>query len=176
MENEQVCLLMVERSTAHKHLQHQGYCRCVGQPRGLRWDTSSASNFTGCLTLHRLNTTVQALLLAAGLASEMVGSNPGGPCTRFVLKNGTLSYWKSQSEVARKPQGQIGLGEACKISRNEGAATFEIFTGSRTYYLTADSNATMEDWIRVLQNVQRRNATKLLLSQRKTISRRSRAG
>ncbi|XP_050344169.1 uncharacterized protein CG43867 isoform X1 [Nymphalis io] len=82
----------------------------------------------------------------------------------FVLKNGTLSYWKSQSEVSRKPQGQIGLGEACKISRNEGAATFEIFTGSRTYYLTADSIATMEDWIRVLQNVQRRNATKLLLS------------
>ncbi|CAG4997109.1 unnamed protein product [Parnassius apollo] len=82
----------------------------------------------------------------------------------FVLKNGTLSYWKSQSEVNRKPQGQIGLGEACKISRNEGAATFEIFTGSRTYYLTADSTATMEDWIRVLQNVQRRNATKLLLS------------
>ncbi|XP_063625085.1 uncharacterized protein CG43867 [Cydia splendana] len=82
----------------------------------------------------------------------------------FVLKNGTLSYWKSQSETARKPQGQIGLGEACKISRNEGAATFEIYTGSRTYYLTADSIATMEDWIRVLQNVQRRNATKLLLS------------
>ncbi|XP_060804280.1 uncharacterized protein CG43867 [Amyelois transitella] len=82
----------------------------------------------------------------------------------FVLKNGTLSYWKSQSDVNRKPQGQIGLGEACKISRNEGAATFEIFTGSRTYYLTADSIATMEDWIRVLQNVQRRNATKLLLS------------
>lgn len=71
--------------------------------------------------------------------------------SRFVLKNGTLSYWKSQSEVNRKPQGQIGLGEACKISRNEGAATFEIFTGSRTYYLTADSIATMEDWIRVLQ-------------------------
>lgn len=70
---------------------------------------------------------------------------------RFVLKNGTLSYWKSQSEVNRKPQGQIGLGEACKISRNEGAATFEIFTGTKTYYLTADSNATMEDWIRVLQ-------------------------
>nr|XP_032518579.1 uncharacterized protein CG43867 isoform X4 [Danaus plexippus plexippus] len=82
----------------------------------------------------------------------------------FVLKNGTLSYWKSASDVTRKPQGQIGLGEACKISRNDGGATFEIFTGSRTYYLTADSIATMEDWIRVLQNVQRRNATKLLLS------------
>ncbi|KAH9635685.1 hypothetical protein HF086_012685 [Spodoptera exigua] len=75
-----------------------------------------------------------------------------GHLAKFVLKNGTLSYWKSQSEVNRKPQGQIGLGEACKISRNEGAATFEIFTGSRTYYLTADSIATMEDWIRVLQN------------------------
>ncbi|XP_053608641.1 uncharacterized protein CG43867 isoform X3 [Plodia interpunctella] len=82
----------------------------------------------------------------------------------FVLKNGTLSYWKSQSDVSRKPAGQLALGEACKISRNEGAATFEIYTGTRTYYLTADSQATMEDWIRVLQNVQRRNATKLLLS------------
>ncbi|KAG7302261.1 hypothetical protein JYU34_013756, partial [Plutella xylostella] len=82
----------------------------------------------------------------------------------FVLKNGTLSYWKSQWDVARKPAGQVGLGEACRISRNEGAATFEIYTGARTYYLAADSAAAMDDWIRVLQNVQRRNATKLLLS------------
>lgn len=51
-----------------------------------------------------------------------------------------------------------------RINRAEGAATFEIATGKKTYYLTADCIATMEDWIRVLQNVQRRNATKLLLS------------
>ncbi|XP_067011816.2 uncharacterized protein CG43867 [Anabrus simplex] len=82
----------------------------------------------------------------------------------FVLKNGVLTYWKSQSDVNRKPQGQIVLDEICRITRADGAATFEISTGKKTYYLTADSIATMEDWIRVLQNVQRRNATKLLLS------------
>ncbi|XP_023289839.1 uncharacterized protein CG43867 isoform X5 [Orussus abietinus] len=82
----------------------------------------------------------------------------------FVLKNGVLTYWKSQNDVNRKPQGQIILDEVCRINRAEGAATFEIATGKKTYYLTADCIATMEDWIRVLQNVQRRNATKLLLS------------
>ncbi|XP_026825798.1 uncharacterized protein CG43867 isoform X4 [Ooceraea biroi] len=82
----------------------------------------------------------------------------------FVLKNGVLTYWKSQNDVNRKPQGQIILDEVCRINRAEGAATFEIATGKKTYYLTADCIATMEDWIKVLQNVQRRNATKLLLS------------
>ncbi|KDR17120.1 hypothetical protein L798_08377, partial [Zootermopsis nevadensis] len=82
----------------------------------------------------------------------------------FVLRNGVLTYWKSQNDVNRKPQGQIVLDEICRITRADGAATFEISTGKKTYYLTADSIATMEDWIRVLQNVQRRNATKLLLS------------
>lgn len=108
----------------------------------------------------------------------------------FVLKNGALTYWKSQNDVNRKPQGLIVLDEVCRyilkrlicdsrrslyytilyytiwyrINRAEGAATFEIATGKKTYYLTADCIATMEDWIRVLQNVQRRNATKLLLS------------
>lgn len=52
----------------------------------------------------------------------------------------------------------------CRITRAEGASTFEINTGKKVYYLTADSVVTMEDWIRVLQNVQRRNAAKLLLS------------
>ncbi|CAD6219313.1 GSCOCG00004909001-RA-CDS [Cotesia congregata] len=82
----------------------------------------------------------------------------------FVLKNGTLMYWKSQNDVNRKPQGQVILDDVCRINRADGAATFEISTGKKTYYLTADCIATMEDWIRVLQNVQRRNATKLLLS------------
>ncbi|ALC48289.1 CG43867 [Drosophila busckii] len=83
----------------------------------------------------------------------------------FVLKNGQLNYWKCQHDAAqRKPQGQILLDEACRINRAEGASTFEIDTGKKVYYLTADSHATMDDWIRVLQNVQRRNATKLLLS------------
>ncbi|XP_035206715.1 uncharacterized protein CG43867-like isoform X2 [Stegodyphus dumicola] len=82
----------------------------------------------------------------------------------FVLKNGALSYYKSQADVNRKPQGQIVLDNVCRVNRAEGAATFEISTGKRIYYLTADSIVMMEEWIKVLQNVLRRNATRLLLS------------
>lgn len=81
----------------------------------------------------------------------------------FVLKNGSLTYYKSQSDVGRKPQGQFVIDEECRISKVEGAPTFEINTSKKTYYLTADSNAVIEDWVRVLQNVQKRNAAKLLL-------------
>ncbi|XP_045478939.1 uncharacterized protein CG43867 isoform X4 [Harmonia axyridis] len=82
----------------------------------------------------------------------------------FVLKNGTLTYYKGQNDTNRKPQGQIILDDICKITRADGSNTFEIDTGKKTYYLTADSLTAMEDWVRVLQNVQRRNATKILLS------------
>lgn len=82
----------------------------------------------------------------------------------FVLKNGTLTYWKSQHDINKKPQGEIALDDACRIIHAEGASTFEIDTGKKVYYLTADSNALMDDWVRVLQNVQKRNAAKLLLS------------
>lgn len=66
----------------------------------------------------------------------------------FVLKNGVLTYYKSQNDVNRKPQGQIILDEICKITRAEGSNTFEIDTGKKTYYLTADSITAMEDWVR----------------------------
>ncbi|KAK6621022.1 hypothetical protein RUM43_011325 [Polyplax serrata] len=84
----------------------------------------------------------------------------------FVLRNGVLTYWKSQNDVNqnKKPAGEIVVDESCRITRAEGAATFEINNGRKTYYLTADSIPHMEEWLKVLQNVQRRNATKLLLS------------
>ena len=65
----------------------------------------------------------------------------------------------------------IVLDESCRISRAEGSNTFEIATMSsesgagKTYYLTADNQPLMEDWVRVLQNVVQRNALKLLLTQ-----------
>lgn len=68
----------------------------------------------------------------------------------FVLKNGVLTYYKSQSDINRKPQGQILLDEACKITRAEGSNTFEIDTGKKTYYLTADTITAMEDWVRIV--------------------------
>lgn len=77
---------------------------------------------------------------------------------------GILRYWKTQGDITRKPRGEIFIDELCKITRAEGGATFEISTPKKTYYLTADSVPAMEDWLRILHNVQRKNATKLLLS------------
>lgn len=70
----------------------------------------------------------------------------------FVLKNGVLTYYKSQSDINRKPQGQILLDEVCKINRADGSNTFEIDTGKKTYYLTADSLTAMEDWVNKISN------------------------
>lgn len=56
-----------------------------------------------------------------------------------------------QNDIARKPQREITIDDLCRITRHDGAATFEISTSKKTFYLTADSIAAMEDWVKVLQ-------------------------
>uniref|UniRef100_A0A3B3ZVH8 Uncharacterized protein n=1 Tax=Periophthalmus magnuspinnatus TaxID=409849 RepID=A0A3B3ZVH8_9GOBI len=73
----------------------------------------------------------------------------------FVLRNGEILYYKSPSDVIRKPQGQIELNSSCRIIRGEGAQTFQLITEKKTIYLTADSPNILEEWIRVLQNLLR---------------------
>ncbi|XP_055011875.1 LOW QUALITY PROTEIN: pleckstrin homology domain-containing family H member 1 [Boleophthalmus pectinirostris] len=71
----------------------------------------------------------------------------------FVLRNGEILYYKSPSDVIRKPQGQIELNSSCRIIRGEGCQTFQLITEKKTLYLTADSPSILEEWIRVLQNL-----------------------
>ncbi|XP_040055467.2 pleckstrin homology domain-containing family H member 1 [Gasterosteus aculeatus] len=71
----------------------------------------------------------------------------------FILRNGEILYYKSPSDVIRKPQGQIQLNSSCRIVRGEGAQTFQLITEKKTFYLTADSPNILEEWIRVLQNI-----------------------
>ncbi|XP_052001626.1 pleckstrin homology domain-containing family H member 1-like [Xyrauchen texanus] len=71
----------------------------------------------------------------------------------FILRNGEILYYKSPSDVIRKPQGQMELNSSCQIARGEGAQTFQLITEKKTFYLAADSPNILEDWIRVLQNV-----------------------
>ncbi|XP_064365659.1 pleckstrin homology domain-containing family H member 2 isoform X2 [Dromaius novaehollandiae] len=71
----------------------------------------------------------------------------------FVLKGGELLYYKSPSDVIRKPQGQIELNASSHIERGDGKQTIQLTTEKRTYYLTADSPNILEEWIQVLQNV-----------------------
>ncbi|KAL5277076.1 PLEKHH2 family protein [Megaselia abdita] len=83
----------------------------------------------------------------------------------FVLKNGTLSYWKNQVDVSsRSPQGTITLNEQCVINRPDSSSTFEILTKDKNYYLTAETYSDMDEWVRVLQNVQKLYTTQLLLN------------
>ncbi|KAK1893610.1 Pleckstrin like domain containing family H member 1 [Dissostichus eleginoides] len=77
----------------------------------------------------------------------------------FILRNGEILYYKSPSDVIRKPQGQIELNSSCSIVRGEGAQTFQLITEKKTFYLTADSPNILEEWIRVLQNILRVQAS-----------------
>uniref|UniRef100_A0A8C8R9A0 Pleckstrin homology, MyTH4 and FERM domain containing H1 n=1 Tax=Pelusios castaneus TaxID=367368 RepID=A0A8C8R9A0_9SAUR len=71
----------------------------------------------------------------------------------FVLRNGQIMYYKSPSDVIRKPQGQAELNSSCQIIRGEGSQMFQLITEKRTYFLTADSPNILEEWIHVLQSV-----------------------
>uniref|UniRef100_A0A8C4SZX4 Pleckstrin homology domain containing, family H (with MyTH4 domain) member 1 n=1 Tax=Erpetoichthys calabaricus TaxID=27687 RepID=A0A8C4SZX4_ERPCA len=83
----------------------------------------------------------------------------------FVLRNGEILYYKSPSDVIRKPQGQIELTSSCRIARGEGAQTFQLITEKKTYYLTADSPNILEEWIRVLQNLLKVQATNPVITE-----------
>uniref|UniRef100_A0A8C4SVK3 Pleckstrin homology, MyTH4 and FERM domain containing H2 n=1 Tax=Erpetoichthys calabaricus TaxID=27687 RepID=A0A8C4SVK3_ERPCA len=71
----------------------------------------------------------------------------------FVLKGGELLYYKSPSDVTKKPQGQIELNALSSIVRGEGKQTIQVSTKKRLYFLSADSPNILAEWIRVLHNV-----------------------
>ncbi|XP_020901839.1 pleckstrin homology domain-containing family H member 1 isoform X2 [Exaiptasia diaphana] len=83
----------------------------------------------------------------------------------FVLEDGKLYYYKSPTDVGRKPLGQVPLDGSCRISRTEGALTIEIATANRTYYLTGETLDEVDEWLRVLHNVMRKFSTSPLLAQ-----------
>ncbi|XP_029792077.1 pleckstrin homology domain-containing family H member 2 [Suricata suricatta] len=83
----------------------------------------------------------------------------------FVLKGGELLYYKSPSDVIRKPQGHIELSATCSILRGDNKQTVQLTTEKHTYYLTADSPNILEEWIKVLQNVLRVQAANPLFLQ-----------
>lgn len=62
-----------------------------------------------------------------------------------------MFFYFIKNDIARKPQREITIDDLCRITRADGAATFEISTSKKTFYLTADSIAAMEDWVKVLQ-------------------------
>ncbi|CAL4101039.1 unnamed protein product [Meganyctiphanes norvegica] len=129
--------------------------------------TSCVDTTTNTLTSTSLNVLSprrENSLEKSGYLTKLGGKLKTWKKRYFILKDGTLTYWKSQGDIHRKPAGQITLTDTCRVTRSEGAHTFEVNTGKKTYYLTADNTALVEDWVKVLQNVLRRLATRLLLN------------
>ncbi|XP_031572263.1 pleckstrin homology domain-containing family H member 1-like isoform X2 [Actinia tenebrosa] len=83
----------------------------------------------------------------------------------FVLEDGKLYYYKTPTDVNRKPLGQVPLDGSCRISRTEGDLTIEVSTPNRTYYLTGETLEEVDEWLRVLHNVMRKFTASPLLAQ-----------
>ncbi|XP_053292949.1 pleckstrin homology domain-containing family H member 2 [Pleuronectes platessa] len=83
----------------------------------------------------------------------------------FVLKDGELLYYKSPSDVIRKPQGQIEVNATSSIARGEGKQILQVVTGKHVYYLKADSPNLLEEWLKVLLSVLRVKAASPLFTQ-----------
>ncbi|XP_075060247.1 pleckstrin homology domain-containing family H member 2 isoform X1 [Mixophyes fleayi] len=105
------------------------------------------------------------LLEKSGYLLKMGGKLKTWKRRWFVLKGGELLYYKSPSDVIRKPQGQIELNSSSHIVRGDGKQTVQLVTEKRTYYLTADSPNILDEWVRVLQNVLRVQAASVLFTQ-----------
>uniref|UniRef100_A0A4W3J765 Pleckstrin homology domain containing, family H (with MyTH4 domain) member 1 n=1 Tax=Callorhinchus milii TaxID=7868 RepID=A0A4W3J765_CALMI len=114
---------------------------------------------------HKLLRTCSEPLEKSGYLLKMGGQVKTWKRRWFVLRNGEIMYYKSPSDVIRKPQGQIELNSCCRIIRAEGAQTFQLITEKRTYYLTADSPNILEEWIRVLQSILKVQAASPILTQ-----------
>ncbi|CAN7994750.1 unnamed protein product, partial [Ixodes pacificus] len=128
---------------------------------------SASSAFTLCASRPESMTPVSfAKASSAGIASpRCTGARKEAHSTGLREQKSTNAFLRRfQGDTARKPRGQITLDDVCRVTRSEGAATFEIATGKRSFYLSAESTSTMEEWVKVLQCVLRRNATRLLLS------------
>ncbi|XP_059374013.1 pleckstrin homology domain-containing family H member 2-like [Carassius carassius] len=82
----------------------------------------------------------------------------------FVLKDGELLYYKSPSDVIRKPQGQIELSACSTIARGEGKQMLQVVTGKSVCSLKADSPNLLEEWLRVLQSILRVKAASPLFT------------
>jgi len=78
----------------------------------------------------------------------------------FVLKDTTLSYYKTRGDI--ESLGTISLGSAGRVQptdRKKKANGFEIPTPARTFYLSADTDAERQSWMEVIDATMR-EATK----------------
>ncbi|XP_002735178.2 pleckstrin homology domain-containing family H member 2-like [Saccoglossus kowalevskii] len=93
------------------------------------------------------------ILEKSGYLTKLGGKVKSWKKRWFVLHNGQLVYYKSKNDVSNKPLGQVPLDGKCKVMKSESSHSFEIVTSQRTYYLSAESNNAVDEWIQALQGV-----------------------
>lgn len=71
----------------------------------------------------------------------------------FVLKNGTLLYFKSQSETECGCRGAISLLKATVKVHEVDDCRFDVSLNDCAWYLRADSSATKNHWIDVIDSL-----------------------
>lgn len=78
----------------------------------------------------------------------------------FVFKDGVLCYYRSQSDANKgKPRAKIPLDISCRVLATGDSSTFQLATEKKVYYLTADSIATLEEWIKVFNSALKHNSS-----------------
>uniref|UniRef100_A0A673G1M9 Pleckstrin homology domain-containing family H member 2-like n=1 Tax=Sinocyclocheilus rhinocerous TaxID=307959 RepID=A0A673G1M9_9TELE len=82
----------------------------------------------------------------------------------FVLKDGELLYYKSPSDVIRKPQGQIELNACSTIARGDGKQMLQVKRVCERESLFIHSPNLLEEWLRVLQSILRIKAASPLFT------------
>uniref|UniRef100_A0A8C6UY96 Pleckstrin homology domain containing, family H (with MyTH4 domain) member 2 n=1 Tax=Neogobius melanostomus TaxID=47308 RepID=A0A8C6UY96_9GOBI len=85
--------------------------------------------------------------------------------SKIVVAETLFYFCFSQSDVIKKPQGQIEVNATSNISRGEGKQILQIVTGKHVYFLKADSPNLLDEWLRVLQCVLRMKAASPLFTQ-----------
>uniref|UniRef100_S4RMZ3 Pleckstrin homology, MyTH4 and FERM domain containing H1 n=1 Tax=Petromyzon marinus TaxID=7757 RepID=S4RMZ3_PETMA len=89
----------------------------------------------------------------SGYLLKLGGQVPAWKRRWFVLRGGELLYYKSPSDVIRKPQGQVELNACCRVVRGDEAQMMQLVTEKRVLFLAADSPNLLEEWVRALHAV-----------------------
>ncbi|XP_078452200.1 pleckstrin homology domain-containing family H member 1-like [Lampetra planeri] len=89
----------------------------------------------------------------SGYLLKLGGQVPAWKRRWFVLRGGELLYYKSPSDVIRKPQGQVELNACCRVVRGDEAQMMQLVTEKRVMFLAADSPNLLEEWVRALHAV-----------------------
>ena len=81
----------------------------------------------------------------------------------FILTDTTFGYYKTLEQL--EPIKSFAVADVSQVAPNKDKEknTFEVVTPSRTFYIAADSEADLDDWIKAFHSVLRPSTQQLTL-------------